>query len=142
MSAGAPVIETHGLRKEFGSKVAVKDLTLVVERGEVFGFLGPNGAGKTTSQDVLVSWGVKAHRHRPNPRFVPHWIPTERFRFLVGSMNFISACWLYGSAQLPGASWCWVWSSSDHADKKLRAYSGMPNASAWRGPEPAIGHSG
>lgn len=49
-----PVIETHGLRKEFGSKVAVKDLSLAVERGEVFGFLGPNGAGKTTSVKMLL----------------------------------------------------------------------------------------
>ncbi|MCA1554422.1 MAG: ABC transporter ATP-binding protein [Chloroflexi bacterium] len=48
------VIETRGLRKEFGSKVAVADLTLTVRRGEVFGFLGPNGAGKTTSVKMLL----------------------------------------------------------------------------------------
>jgi ABC-2 type transport system ATP-binding protein len=42
-------IDSRSLRKEFGSKVAVSDLTLQVARGEVFGFLGPNGAGKTTS---------------------------------------------------------------------------------------------
>ena len=47
-------IETHHLRKEFGSKVAVQDLSLAVRRGEVFGFLGPNGAGKTTSIKVLL----------------------------------------------------------------------------------------
>jgi ABC-2 type transport system ATP-binding protein len=49
-----PVIETHALRKVFGEKVAVSDLTLSVERGEVFGFLGPNGAGKTTSIKMLL----------------------------------------------------------------------------------------
>jgi ABC-2 type transport system ATP-binding protein len=49
-----PVIESTGLRKEFGSKVAVDDLTLTVGRGEVFGFLGPNGAGKTTSMKMLL----------------------------------------------------------------------------------------
>ncbi len=48
-------IETHGLRKVFGEKVAVEDLTLNVERGEVFGFLGPNGAGKTTSVKMLLA---------------------------------------------------------------------------------------
>ena len=48
------VIDTHGLRKEFGSKVAVADLTLEVRAGEVFGFLGPNGAGKTTSIKMLL----------------------------------------------------------------------------------------
>src|SRR5918911_1832721 len=48
------VIETRGLRKQFGEKTAVADLTLTVRRGEVFGFLGPNGAGKTTSIKMLL----------------------------------------------------------------------------------------
>jgi ABC-2 type transport system ATP-binding protein len=48
------VIETRGLRKRFGAKVAVADLSLSVGRGEVFGFLGPNGAGKTTSLKMLL----------------------------------------------------------------------------------------
>jgi ABC-2 type transport system ATP-binding protein len=48
------VIETHGLRKQFGAKTAVGDLSLAVRRGEVFGFLGPNGAGKTTSIKMLL----------------------------------------------------------------------------------------
>jgi ABC-2 type transport system ATP-binding protein len=47
-------IETHGLRKRFGQKLAVADLSLSVRRGEVFGFLGPNGAGKTTSLKMLL----------------------------------------------------------------------------------------
>src|SRR4051812_12210453 len=48
------VIETAGLRKIYGAKVAVADLTLQVPRGEVFGFLGPNGAGKSTSIKMLL----------------------------------------------------------------------------------------
>ena len=47
-------IDTQHLRKEFGNKTAVSDLTLQVKRGEVFGFLGPNGAGKTTSVKMLL----------------------------------------------------------------------------------------
>ena len=47
-------IETNHLRKVYGEKTAVEDLTLTVERGEVFGFLGPNGAGKTTSVKILL----------------------------------------------------------------------------------------
>jgi lipopolysaccharide export system ATP-binding protein len=43
------IIETQGLRKQFGSTVAVSDLSLEVREGEIFGFLGPNGAGKTTT---------------------------------------------------------------------------------------------
>lgn len=48
------VIETEALRKAYGGKVAVADLTLSVPRGEVFGFLGPNGAGKSTSVKMLL----------------------------------------------------------------------------------------
>ncbi len=50
-----PAIETRNLRKVFGDKVAVRNLTLTVEPGEVFGFLGPNGAGKTTSVKMLLN---------------------------------------------------------------------------------------
>ncbi len=49
----SPAIYVEHLRKEYGSKVAVQDLSLQVERGEVFGFLGPNGAGKTTTIKML-----------------------------------------------------------------------------------------
>lgn len=47
-------VETTGLRKLFGQKVAVEDLTLTVTSGEVFGFLGPNGAGKSTVVKTLM----------------------------------------------------------------------------------------
>ena len=47
-------IETSALRKQFGSKVAVRGLSLQVRRGEIFGFLGPNGAGKSTSVKMLL----------------------------------------------------------------------------------------
>lgn len=47
-------IETRDLRKTFGSKVAVRNLSLQVRRGEIFGFLGPNGAGKSTSIRLLL----------------------------------------------------------------------------------------
>jgi ABC-2 type transport system ATP-binding protein len=48
------VIETEALRKDYGRKAAVADLTLQVPRGEVFGFLGPNGAGKSTAVKMLL----------------------------------------------------------------------------------------
>src|SRR5215471_13951937 len=47
-------IQTQDLRKVFGKKVAVRNLSLTVERGEIFGFLGPNGAGKSTSIKMLL----------------------------------------------------------------------------------------
>jgi ABC-2 type transport system ATP-binding protein len=43
----------HGLRKVFGSRVAVEGLELSIRRGEVFGLLGPNGSGKTTTIRML-----------------------------------------------------------------------------------------
>ena len=46
-------IEIKGLRKEFGSKVAVNDLCLDVAAGDLFAFLGVNGAGKTTTIKML-----------------------------------------------------------------------------------------
>lgn len=49
-----PVIETHNLTKSYGSQVAVNDLTLSIEEGEIFGFLGPNGSGKTTTLLMLL----------------------------------------------------------------------------------------
>ncbi len=47
------MIETEKLTKVFGSTLAVAELDLRVERGEIFGFLGPNGAGKTTTVKIL-----------------------------------------------------------------------------------------
>jgi ABC-2 type transport system ATP-binding protein len=52
-----PSIETRGLTKRFGDNVvAVEDLDLTVESGEVFGFLGPNGAGKSTTINMLLDF--------------------------------------------------------------------------------------
>jgi ABC-2 type transport system ATP-binding protein len=48
------MIETRGLRKEYGGRAAVHGLDLSVGRGQLFGFLGPNGAGKTTTIKMLV----------------------------------------------------------------------------------------
>jgi ABC-2 type transport system ATP-binding protein len=48
-------LETHNLRKEFGTLVAVDDLNLSVEPGQVLGLIGPNGAGKTTLLRMLAT---------------------------------------------------------------------------------------
>ena len=49
-------IDTDGLTRRFGEFVAVEDLSMTVEEGEVFGFLGPNGAGKSTTINVLLGF--------------------------------------------------------------------------------------
>jgi len=48
-----PGVETRGLTRRFGPVTAVRELTLRIERGEVFGLLGPNGSGKTTTIRML-----------------------------------------------------------------------------------------
>ncbi len=47
-------LEVRGLRKSYGSRKVVKDVSLTVDKGEVVGLLGPNGAGKTTSFYMIV----------------------------------------------------------------------------------------
>jgi ABC-2 type transport system ATP-binding protein len=49
----AAVVEVEHLRKTYGGVVAVDDLSLSVEKGEIFGVLGPNGAGKTTTVECV-----------------------------------------------------------------------------------------
>jgi ABC-2 type transport system ATP-binding protein len=52
--SGAFVVETSGLTKRFGRRVAVDEVDLRVPRGSAFGYLGPNGAGKTTLIRMLL----------------------------------------------------------------------------------------
>ncbi|RMH39893.1 MAG: ABC transporter ATP-binding protein [Deltaproteobacteria bacterium] len=47
------IIETEHLSRRFGDLIAVRDVTLSVRRGEIFGVLGPNGAGKSTTIRML-----------------------------------------------------------------------------------------
>jgi ABC-2 type transport system ATP-binding protein len=52
--SGTFVVETSGLTKRFGDRVAVDNVDLHVPRGSAFGYLGPNGAGKTTLIRMLL----------------------------------------------------------------------------------------
>jgi ABC-2 type transport system ATP-binding protein len=47
------LIKAHGLTKRFGKLIAVDNLDLTINPGEIFGFIGPNGAGKTTTLQML-----------------------------------------------------------------------------------------
>jgi len=49
------VVETFGLTKNFGKVVAVDNLSISINEGEIFGLLGPNGAGKTTIIKILAT---------------------------------------------------------------------------------------
>jgi len=54
MNQNLPVVEAHGLRKQFATTLAVDGLDLQIAPGEILALLGPNGAGKTTTVRMLV----------------------------------------------------------------------------------------
>ncbi|MBK5107131.1 MAG: ABC transporter ATP-binding protein [Anaerolineales bacterium] len=134
----ANTISTQALRKEFGEKTAVADLTLDVERGEVFGFLGPNGAGKTTAVKMLLGLisptsgngevlgaPLGDHRSREKVGFLPEhfrfhdWLTAEEFLRLHGNLYKIPSPILTTRIgellELVGLE--------NHREKKLRAFS-------------------
>jgi ABC-2 type transport system ATP-binding protein len=98
-------IQTHALCKRYGATVALENLELSVNAGEVYGYLGPNGAGKTTTIRLLLglhrassgscalfgvdAWHdpVAAHRRvayvAGEPFLWPALTSTETFRFLA-----------------------------------------------------------
>jgi ABC-2 type transport system ATP-binding protein len=51
--AALPAIEVDGLRKSYGGRPVLRDLSFRIERGEIFALLGPNGAGKTTTVEIV-----------------------------------------------------------------------------------------
>jgi len=55
MNEPALAIQTENLTRRFGDLIAVDNLSLIVDRGVIFGFLGPNGAGKSTTINMLIS---------------------------------------------------------------------------------------
>jgi ABC-2 type transport system ATP-binding protein len=90
-----PALEARALRKDFGPKTAVRDLTLSVPRGEVFGFLGPNGAGKTTSLKMFLGL---VHPTAGSGRLLGEPLGSVRARARVGYLpeHFAFHEWLTG----------------------------------------------
>jgi ABC-2 type transport system ATP-binding protein len=138
MNPNSPAIETTHLRKEFGDKIAVEDLTLTVERGEVFGFLGPNGAGKTTSVKMLLSltapsggegrlFGVPLGRPESLAQvgFLPEhfrfhdWLNAQEFLELHADLYHMPR----SQSRLRIAELLELVGLAPHRDKKLRAFS-------------------
>jgi ABC-2 type transport system ATP-binding protein len=68
-------VETHGLTKRFGDKLAVNNVELLVPRGCAFGYLGPNGAGKTTLIRMLLGL---THADAGTMSLLGHPVPHHR----------------------------------------------------------------
>jgi ABC-2 type transport system ATP-binding protein len=54
-ASGSDAVELESVTKSFGQHVAVRDLSLHVPRGSIYGFIGPNGAGKTTTLRMILN---------------------------------------------------------------------------------------
>lgn len=131
-------ISTQALTKVFGDKIAVADLTLDVEPGEVFGFLGPNGAGKTTAVKMLLglisptSGGgqvlgapIGDYHSREKVGFLPEhfrfheWLTAEEFLRLHGNLYQMPASVL--NLRVPEL--LEQVGLGNHSGKKLRTFS-------------------
>lgn len=129
---------TEGLRKRYDRKLVVRDLSLEVPRGEVFGFLGPNGAGKSTSVKMLLglvrpsggrAWvlgrpaGDRGARARIG--FLPEhfrfydWLTPRELLRLHGRLLGLAASEL----RTRGEELLHLVGLAEHADRRLREYS-------------------
>ncbi len=86
------IIETKNLTKYYGKSLGIKDVSINVEEGEIFGFIGPNGAGKSTTIRLLMSliypssgeaklFGKDAILHGPEVRQNIGYLPSEIFYY-------------------------------------------------------------
>jgi ABC-2 type transport system ATP-binding protein len=127
----------HGLKKKFGTNLAVDDVDLRVPRGSAFGYLGPNGAGKTTLIRTLLGLtradsgtmslnGIQVPRERKNalarvgaivdePRFHGHLTGRENLRLLAAARGGPAKERIAPSLERVGLT--------DRADHKVASYS-------------------
>src|SRR5437016_8058396 len=95
-------IEARGLRKAFGTTVAVDGIDLRVEEGRILGLIGPNGAGKTTALNAIL--GLTSYQGELRVLGRDPW--TEREQLMR------DACFIADVAVLP--RWMRVWQALDY----------------------------
>src|SRR5256884_4877123 len=78
-------IETRGLRKVFGTTIALEDVDLRVEEGRILGIIGPNGAGKTTLLNAVL--GLTAYQGELRVLGRDPWAAREQ---LMRDVSFIA----------------------------------------------------
>ncbi|SER12158.1 ABC transporter ATP-binding protein [Pedobacter rhizosphaerae] len=129
-------IETVDLNFKFGNQVVVKDLSLQVPKGSIYGFLGPNGAGKTTTIKILLNllksptdsvfvFGKEINHNRiailkkvgalvEQPAIYGH---------LTGKENLINRCILLGISKTKANEMLQLVDLTAAANKKTKEYS-------------------
>src|SRR5258707_13456901 len=95
-------IEARGLRKTFGTSVALDGVDLRVEEGRILGLIGPNGAGKTPALNAIL--GLSSYQGEL--RVLGHDPWTERDQLMR------DACFIADVAVLP--RWMRVWQALDY----------------------------
>lgn len=111
------IIEIQDLTKQYGDLIAVRDLSLSIEQGAVFGFIGPNGAGKTTTMRMLTTlleptsgnaW-IAGHSVRDDPQgvrrqigYMPDFFGVYEDMKVWEYLDFFAACYEVPAAARSG----------------------------------------
>jgi len=109
-----PAVETAGLTRHYGDMVALSDLNLTVNQGDLFGFIGSNGAGKTTTLRILATFlapsagtakvlGRDVVRSADEVRhvigYMPDFFGVYKDMEVTEYLDFFGACYKIPSAQ-------------------------------------------
>ncbi|MDQ0641740.1 ABC-type multidrug transport system ATPase subunit [Pedobacter sp. W3I1] len=133
---GNYAIETIGLNFNFGNQVIVKDLSLQVPKGSIYGFLGPNGAGKTTTIKILLNllkspsdqvfiFGkeINSNRIATLKRIGALVEQPAIYGHLTGKENLINRCILLGIKKTKADEMLSLVGLAEAANKKASKYS-------------------
>jgi ABC-type multidrug transport system ATPase subunit len=129
-------IETVGLNYNFGAQAVVKNLSLKVTKGSIYGFLGPNGAGKTTTIKILLNllqspadqvfiFGkeINSNRIASLKRMGSLVEQPAIYGHLTGKENLLNRCILLGIKKSKCAEMLSLVGLTDAANKKAGKYS-------------------
>lgn len=129
-------IETVGLNYNFGAQAVVKNLSLQVPQGSIYGFLGPNGAGKTTTIKILLNllqspadqvfiFGkeINSNRIASLKRMGALVEQPAIYAHLTGKENLVNRCILLGIKRSKCAEMLSLVGLTDAANKKAGKYS-------------------
>ncbi|WP_293785565.1 ABC transporter ATP-binding protein [uncultured Pedobacter sp.] len=133
---GNYAIETVGLNFNFGNQAIVKDLSLQVPKGSIYGFLGPNGAGKTTTIKILLNllkspsdqvfiFGKEINSNRISvlKRIGALVEQPAIYGHLTGKENLVNRCILLGIKKVKADEMLSLVGLADAANKKANKYS-------------------